>query len=47
MSPRLQSEPISRRIHVVTVSSKDSRWMWAAIRTSVALTGLCVVALFS
>jgi hypothetical protein len=47
MSPRVQSEPISRRIHAVSVSSEDSPWIWAEVLTSVALTGLCVAALFS
>jgi hypothetical protein len=28
-------------------SVEDSRWIWAEVLTSVALTGLCVAALFS
>ena len=47
MSPRVQSEPISRRIHAVTASSEDSCWIWAEVLTSVALTGICVAAFFS
>ena len=47
MSPRVQSGPTSRRIHAEIVSLEDSRWVWAEVLTSVALTGLCVVALFS
>ena len=47
MSPRVQSDRISRRIHAVTASSEDSRWIWTEVLTSVALTGMCVAALFS
>jgi hypothetical protein len=43
MSPRVQSGPTSTEI----VSLEDSRWVWAEVLTSVALTGLCVAALFS
>ena len=45
MSP--PSGPISRRIHAEIGPVEDSRWVWAEVLTSVALTGLCVVALFS
>ena len=47
MSPRMQSGPISRRILAEIVSLEDSCWVWAEVLTSVALTGLCVAALFS
>ena len=47
MSPRVQSEPMSRRNHAATASSEDSRWIWTEVLTSVALTGMCVAALFS
>jgi hypothetical protein len=47
MSPRVQSEPMSRRIHAATASLEDSRWIWTEVLTSVALTGMCVAALFS
>ena len=47
MSPRVQSGPTSRRILAEIVSLEDSRWVWAEVLTSVALTGLCVAALFS
>ena len=47
MSPHVQSELISRRIHAVTAPSEDSGWIWAEVLTSVALTGMCVAALFS
>jgi len=47
MSPRVQSGPTSRHIHAEIVSLEDSRWVWAEVLTSVALTGLCVAALFS
>jgi len=39
--------PISRHIHAEIGPVEDSRWVWAEVLTSVALTGLCVVALFS
>jgi hypothetical protein len=47
MSPLVQSEPISRHIHAVTASLEDSYWIWAEVLTSVALTGMCVAALFT
>ena len=47
MSPRVQSESTSSRIYAKIASSEDSRWVWAELITTVALTGLCVAALFS
>ena len=45
--PRMQSVPTEGRIQAEVVSLEDSRWVWAEFLTSVALTGLCVAALFS
>jgi hypothetical protein len=47
MSPHVQSGPTESCIEAEAVSLEDSRWVWAEVLTSVALTGLCVAALFS
>ena len=47
MSQRVQSEPTLRRIRAEIASLEDSHWVWVEVLTSVALTGLCVAALFS
>ena len=40
----MQSESTSSRIYAKIASSEDSRWVWAELLTTVALTGLCVAA---
>jgi hypothetical protein len=47
MNPRTQSGPTESRIRASVVALEDSSWVWAEVLTSVALTGLCVAALFS
>ena len=47
MSTRLQSKAVAlRRKRTEVVVLEDDRWVWGAIFTAVALTGLCVATLF-
>jgi hypothetical protein len=47
MNPRMHSGPTEGRIQAEVVFLDGSHWVWAEVLTNVALTGLCVAALFS